>query len=142
MKVVINACFGGFAISEAAYSKLIEWGIPVRRYGEETRDPNTGLYSGPKGNEGMVIFDRELTPAEDRSAVDEAMTRLAGRYWAAWLDRARSHPLLVRLVEELGEAVNGPCAKLKVIEVPDGVEWEVSEYDGYEKVEEVHRSWA
>jgi hypothetical protein len=42
----------------------------------------------------------------------------------------------------LGDAANGACAELAVIEVPDGVEWAISEYDGNEHVAEVHRTWA
>ena len=42
MKIVINKCYGGFGLSDAAYEKLIEYGIPARAYQEETRDPETG----------------------------------------------------------------------------------------------------
>lgn len=54
----------------------------------------------------------------------------------------RDDPDLVRTVEELGDAANGTHAKLKIVEVPDGVEWTISEYDGIESVEEKHRSWS
>lgn len=29
MKIVINKCHGGFGLSDAAYEKMIEWGIPA-----------------------------------------------------------------------------------------------------------------
>lgn len=48
---------------------------------------------------------------------------------------------LVRVVEKLGEAANGACANLKVIEIPDDVEWHIEEYDGIEWVAENHRTW-
>lgn len=54
---------------------------------------------------------------------------------------AREDPHLVQVVEELGAAANGPYAELKVVEVPDGVEWTIHEYDGCEWVAEVHRTW-
>ena len=53
----------------------------------------------------------------------------------------RNDPLLVQVVEELGEAANGSFADLKVVEIPDGVEWTVEEYDGLEWIAEVHRTW-
>jgi hypothetical protein len=48
----------------------------------------------------------------------------------------------VQAVEELGDAANGDYAKLNVVEIPDGVDYEISEYNGVERVDEVHRSWA
>lgn len=56
-------------------------------------------------------------------------------------DEARSAPELVQVVEELGEAANGPIADLLVVEVPDDVDWYIASYDGVETIEEVHRSW-
>ena len=56
-------------------------------------------------------------------------------------DYPRDDPDLVAIVEEMGEKANGVCAKLKVVEIPDGIEWEVDEYDGHEQVSEKHRSW-
>lgn len=53
----------------------------------------------------------------------------------------RDDPVLVAVVEELGEAAEQSLAKLKVVEVPDGVEWEISEYDGMEQVAEKHQTW-
>lgn len=48
---------------------------------------------------------------------------------------------LISLVEELGEKANGDCAELKILEIPDDVEWEIKEYDGNEWVAEIHRTW-
>ena len=99
MKVVINECFGGFGLSDAAYEKLIEWGIPVRKY-------------IPPLNDGEVIFDNTLS--------DERVT--FDRYWETWINDKRTYPLLIKVVETLGKKANGRCAELKVVEIPDGVE--------------------
>ena len=53
----------------------------------------------------------------------------------------RNDPKLVECVEKLGEEANDMYAKLKVVEIPDDVDWEIDEYDGMECVEEVHRRW-
>ena len=53
----------------------------------------------------------------------------------------RADHKLVECVETLGDAANGSLAKLKVVEIPDDVEWEIEEYDGVEWVSEVHRTW-
>lgn len=57
-------------------------------------------------------------------------------------DEDRSNPALVECVEALGEKDNGDYAALKVVEIPDDVEWEIAEYDGgLEYVAEKHRKW-
>jgi cytochrome c1 len=56
-------------------------------------------------------------------------------------DIERSCPELVKVVEALGEAADGAYAKLCVVEIPDGIEWQIEEYDGIEWVAEKHRSW-
>lgn len=44
-------------------------------------------------------------------------------------------------METLGDAASGKQSKLKIVEIPDDVEWEIAEYDGRESIEEKHRSW-
>lgn len=56
-------------------------------------------------------------------------------------DFYRDDPVLIACVEALGNKANGDCAELKVVEVPDGVQVEIMEYDGKERVVEVHRTW-
>ena len=54
----------------------------------------------------------------------------------------RHDPLLIQVIEELGAAANGKSAELKIVEIPDHVEYEIHDYDGMESVEEKHRSWS
>ena len=49
---------------------------------------------------------------------------------------------LVVVVEELGIDADGRYAELKIVDVPDGVDWYISEYDGLEEIHERHRSWS
>ena len=44
-------------------------------------------------------------------------------------------------VEELGDLASGRYSVLEVVEIPDDVKWEISEYDGSERIHECHRSW-
>jgi hypothetical protein len=53
----------------------------------------------------------------------------------------RSDPLLVEAVETLGGEADGRSAELKVVEIPDGIQWEIDDYDGVEHINEVHREW-
>ena len=83
MKIVINACYGGFGLSKEALKKL---------------------------------------------NMDEYKIK-------------RNDPLLIKIIEELGEKANGNYANLKIIEIPDDVEYEIEEYDGWEWISEKHRIW-
>lgn len=53
----------------------------------------------------------------------------------------RTDPRLVECVEKLGDRANGEFSKLKVVEVPDKIDWRIEEYDGIETIEEFHRIW-
>jgi len=48
---------------------------------------------------------------------------------------------LIAVVELMGSAADGEYAELKIVEVPDDVNWYVEEYDGKEWVAERHRTW-
>jgi hypothetical protein len=45
-------------------------------------------------------------------------------------------------VEDLDIHSYGVHAELKVVDVPDDVDWEIGEYDGTEWVAEKHRTWS
>lgn len=137
MKIVINRCFGGFGLSERAYERLIELGasrVPYisthHTYGQERVVVD---YEHPE-----CVWDESHRTAERQ----RSLVRLCGRYSSEWFRKHREDDLLVRVVEELGDAANGSFAKLKVVDVPDGIEWEIDEYDGQERVAEAHRSWS
>ena len=54
----------------------------------------------------------------------------------------RSNPLLVECVEVLGPDSHTDYSKLRVVEIPDDVEWEIKDYDGDEWISEKHRTWS
>ena len=57
-------------------------------------------------------------------------------------DIERDDPILVKVVEELGsEKASDSLAKLKVVEIPDDVEYEIDYYDGQESIHQKHESW-
>jgi len=53
----------------------------------------------------------------------------------------RTDPLLVQVVEELGEKADTRFSSLKVIEIPDDVKYRIEEYDGVEWIAEDCREW-
>jgi hypothetical protein len=80
---------------------------------------------------GFGLSDVALTRYKNESGNDVS-------YW----NIPRNDAILVNIVEELGEDSWGGCAELKVVEIPDGIEWEIDEYDGIEWVAEAHRKWS
>lgn len=54
------------------------------------------------------------------------------KYWDPY-DISRTHPILVQVVEELGDDASGPYAHLKIALVED--KYRITEYDGAETVE-------
>ena len=79
-KIVYNACYGGFGLSEKAFARYKELG---------------------------GTCDHDIT---------------------------RTDPILVQVVEELGEEVNNAFSKLRIIALPAGSMYHIDEYDGFETV--------
>jgi hypothetical protein len=129
-KVVINVCFGGFGLSKEAelnligcpHVKLME---PSEYYGERDGWEKKLADDVKRGwiqlSEGKVVLD------EHRSTYESSAPREC--------------PRLIEVVESMGEKANGEFAKLRVVEIPSGIEYEIDEYDGNESIDEVHRTW-
>jgi hypothetical protein len=58
-----------------------------------------------------------------------------------WSWNTRTNAILVQLVEENSKLYGGPHSALKVVDVPDDVDWYIHDYDGMEHVAETHRTW-
>jgi len=130
-KIVINNCYGGFTLSNAA----------IRRYfelkGQEVwLDEYNSLYT-----------EIWLVPPEDRMAelpgdwrehsieVREEYNRKYSEQTFYVRNMDRTDPILVQVVEELGEDASGSCARLIIEELPKGTLYRINEYDGYESIE-------
>ena len=83
-------------------------------------------------------------PKEWQTMSDQEKLDYNNRYNnQVWSDRdlARDDPVLIQVVRELGTQANALVAKLKIVEIPATVEWQIEEYDGKEWVAEQHRTW-
>jgi hypothetical protein len=141
MKIVINRCYGGFGISHEGMMRYFE----IK--GQQVWPEQSGGY--------FKYYTYWTVSPEDRMEVKE------GDAWHAmsFADRAaynelkseqtvylheieRNDPVLVQMVEELGKKAWDDHAELKVVEIPDGIDWFIDEYDGIEVINERHRSWS
>jgi hypothetical protein len=53
----------------------------------------------------------------------------------------RNDPDLIAVVEILKDKANSAHSELVIVDIPDDVEPELNEYDGWETFVEPHRSW-
>jgi len=146
MKIVINKCFGGFALSMKATARVAELlEMPCYFFDHKDNPINIGAKEGiftrafntpeKPNQEGW----QEMTPDEKKMS-NKAYEEASIPDFRASEDR--TNPILVQVVEELGEEASGRFSKLVVVEIPNDVEWEIDDYDGNETVEEAHRSWS
>jgi hypothetical protein len=111
-KIVINTSFEDFCVSHKAFRRLRDLG-----QAEALREEDRGVYwpeaAAPR-EPSLNQYGREI-PRDD------------------------AH--LVTVVEEMGSEANGHCAELKVVAIPEYVQWVIAKTDGAEHVSEVHRTW-
>ena len=115
MKIVINKCYGGFGLSEEAIF----------------------LYGKKKGI-NIIKDKKKSNKLVSHYYIDDIKD---GNYFSD-SNIKRNDPILVEVVNELGEKADGTYSELKIVEIPDDVEWIIEEYDGNEWVAEDHRRWS
>ena len=130
-KVVYNACYGGFGLSKEACQRY--WDIKGQQVWIEQNPEFISL----------DMFDVWLASPEERlekrewssMTTDERIAYNKAYSKQTWYYNTvdRHDPVLVQVVEELGDKANGICAKLRIDEV-DGP-YRIDEYDGNESVE-------
>ena len=130
-EIVINRCYGGFSLSKTAVYWLAEHCCEAAKREIARQDAN--LTSGSKYSWHV---DRQKAWLEGDTG-----KLLAYAWHPADKDLGRNHPLLLACVRVLGEKADTTCSDLAIIEIPDGIEWEIESCDGQEWVAEKHRTW-
>lgn len=148
MKILINKCYGGFGISTTALlelvkldAKCLEKFTPKKYYGGENEK-----YRGK--DEWESKWEKDFSEFKDLgdgyfSHKWHTLIYKDGLLYSVDRDNiTRTDPNLIKIVEDLGEKSFGNHAKLAVVEIPDGVDYEIDEYDGIEHIAEKHRTWS
>lgn len=116
MKIAINKQYGGFGLSDKAFEKLLQLkGIEFETAESSFGDSN--YYAKGHGGDDEY-FISQYDYYEPRNDSD-----------------------LISVIEEFGDEAHGWASSLRVVEIPDDVEWQIEEYDGLEWVAEKHRVW-
>ena len=137
--VVANRCYGGFNLSVKGLMTYCE-----KKYGQAFLYKETDDFEEYQKIPYSENCDKDQrlrcwVVSEDKGDVvnwDDISNCILDNY-----DIKRDDPALIATVRELGEEANGRYANLEIVEIPDDVKWVIREYDGWEKIEEEHRSW-
>lgn len=138
MKVVINTCYGGFGVSLKAVQHMAAAGCEkalevMKNYQDEVR-----AFEKYKKTRKL-----EKSYKEHRFYWDIYIKYKTGvKFHGHDFNDDRANPHLVAAVEALGDDAAGEYAELRVVEIPDGVDYEINEYDGREHIAERHRTWS
>lgn len=152
MKIVINKCYGGYGLSIPALMRLIELKSetvesfsPKKYYGGENEKYRKKDEWQERWNEDFSSRYKHLNgdwwANDNYTLVYNKKENLLYSDESRHKEEMRTNPILVKVVEELGEKANGWGAELRVIDLPEGIEYEIDDYDGIETVRERHRSW-
>jgi hypothetical protein len=109
-KIVINTSCDAFCLSHDAFLRLRELGQP-----DALKETDQATYWPAAGD-------------PDNPNVNQCLRKIP-----------RNDRRLVQVVEELRSQANGHGAELKVVTIPDGVQWVIERKDGGEQVSEQHR---
>jgi len=116
MKVAINTQYGGFGLSDEAFEALL------KRKGIEFEKVDSSFGCSNYYAKGHVDDDEYFISQYE--------------YY-----EPRNDPDLIAVIEEFGDNAHGWAASLKIVEIPDDVDWYVEEHDGLEHIAEKHRTW-
>lgn len=137
MKVILNKCFGGFSVSQEAYE------LYAKKKGIELFAYKLEIVSGKpiykKTDTGNSIFT--ITFTKDFGDYIELSDDDFDKYYLGLDESHREDPVLIEVVEELGERANSPFSKLVVVDIPDGMEYEIDDYDGVETLHQKVETW-
>lgn len=135
MKAVINTCYGGFGISFACLKRYYEIKFPERKLYLYKRDFSTDTYTkvseGEYDNFYTDIFNKDFGSTFKANDIDY---NVFNDHFISMHDFKRIDPVLIQVVEELGDKANGEYAELRVVEF-SGNKYRICEYDGMEWLE-------
>ena len=137
MKVILNKCYGGFGVSQEAYELYAKKkGIELFTYKLECVNDKP-IYR--KTDTGSSIF--AITFTKDFGDCIELSDDNSEKYCLELRGSHREDPVLIEVVEELGDRASGRFSKLVVVDIPDGMEYEIDDYDGVETLHEKVKKW-
>ena len=115
MQLVLNKCYGGFGLSHKAivrYFELKNWEMKMSYWDCES---SAQVYIEEFDKSHIISYENE-----------------DGYFCSSDIERTDS--ILIQVINELGEEVDDWSSRLMIVEIPDNVEYYISDYDGVESV--------
>ena len=145
-KIVVNRCYGGFGLSPKAQMRYLELVGKKCFFYKQTKYNFEGGYEEYTRIpiEEADSFCYTVTEYLGETTRDIGGSRKSKHPDVFWYygNLERNDPILIEVVEELGPKVaSGSLSELEIVDIPDGIDYEISDYDGIESVHESHRSW-
>ncbi len=130
MKIILNKCYGGFDVSKEAYMLYAKKkGLDLFMY---EIDFLNKTFHYKKTNEDKSIMVSYFT--KDFGDNIKISNEDYKKYCLYLNDEHRQDPILIEVVEELGDKASGRFGRLEVVEIPDNCYYKIDEYDGVETI--------
>jgi len=149
MKIVVNRCYGGFSLSPLAVQRLAKLHGKECYFFKSSLKENGYIPISLEQAEKELFWSAYFVPDPqnyklgelDEDGFYKSANERAEKISISYMDIRRDDSNLIKVVEELGDKANGRYAELQIVEIPDGIKWEIEEYAGLERVSEKHRTW-
>lgn len=134
-EIVINKCYGGFSLSYEGtmlYAKLC--GFKLYAFVPSPIDLNKYFQYNKKIHKSTHFIFFSKKPLNKNGDIDDD-----GCFYER--DIERDDVNLIKVVKRLKKKANGNFAKLKIVKIPNNIQWHIEQYDGLEWVAENHKIW-
>lgn len=137
MKILVNRCYGGFGLSDKAFEEYLNRTGQVF-YKKKSKWSHLDLidYYKVSPEEYDKIHDEEHNNFNSTNRFEKSNS-----LYLSASNIERTDPILIQIVEEMGEESFGEFSKLEVVDIPDNIEYTIEEDDGKEHIAEAHRTW-
>jgi hypothetical protein len=149
-KVILNKCFGSFDVSPQAYQlyamkkgyshlykykwAIDSWISPWDIYSDNHLYELIDLFDNSIGHYFTKYFG-------DKIYKDEISKEDWDNYSLYLGNEHREDPILIEVVEELGDEASGRFGQLIVVQIPDDLDYVIDDYDGIETLHARTETW-
>ena len=132
-EVVINDCYGGFSLSPLATLKLAKL---------KGKDCYFFNYYNFRTYTPLTLEQAEKDVSWFAYSVPNPKDYNTEEIYLPYEEIKRDDVDLIKVIKELGKKADGRFASLKIVKIPDNINYVIEEYDGMEHIAESHRTWS